>query len=435
MIRVRTGFTLLELVLVTGIIVILAGIVWLALDPMEQLAAARNAVRRTHVDAIATAMGSQYAKGKSFSLVDSKWRMLGTSAAGDCASRCGNLRNGSTRFALSLPGTTQPEATYLSTVGAFPSITLNQPLSVSLWFLWRGGWSPIMLKQSSGPSEAFMLYSYDGNNFFLLMADGLGYVVYQFPFPLEQEVYHHVIFTFDGGNSYAIRLFVDGQEVTPLYSQINLSSGSPVDPGQYVGDKLYVGYFGLPFTSNGQVLQGTIDGFVDDLRFYRSVLSPADAALLGDGEEPTESASNLFAHWSFDYFDVTTLLPTLPTAPSAFPGTPGMELQYFYRNVAAPITWTDDIPPPLMKLPPGCIDLGPDLVDRLHRLPEMPVSPRGNQLTYKNTKIFPVEPDEERSFYAVRMATGSLLVRSCAVEDEDENGDGVLVTPLIETNR
>ncbi len=52
----KKGFTLLEILLVVGIIAILAGIVIIAINPSKQLADARNAQRKSDVRAISDAI-------------------------------------------------------------------------------------------------------------------------------------------------------------------------------------------------------------------------------------------------------------------------------------------------------------------------------------------------------------------------------------------
>ena len=55
-VSLKKGFTLLEILLVVGIIAILAGIVILAINPAKQLADTRNAQRRSDVLAILNAV-------------------------------------------------------------------------------------------------------------------------------------------------------------------------------------------------------------------------------------------------------------------------------------------------------------------------------------------------------------------------------------------
>lgn len=56
----RSGFSLIELMLVVGIIAILAAIVIVAINPIENLYVARDAERQAHLDEILTAV-YQYA--------------------------------------------------------------------------------------------------------------------------------------------------------------------------------------------------------------------------------------------------------------------------------------------------------------------------------------------------------------------------------------
>lgn len=55
--RKQQGFTLIEILIVIGIIALLAGIVLVAINPARQFAQARNTQRTAHVNAILNAIG------------------------------------------------------------------------------------------------------------------------------------------------------------------------------------------------------------------------------------------------------------------------------------------------------------------------------------------------------------------------------------------
>lgn len=93
--KIKTGFTLLEILLVVAAIAILAGIVVVAINPAKQLAQTRNVARRSDVSAILNAI-YQYAidnTGVIPNTIDTNLRMLGTVNSG-CDVSCGAISSG-----------------------------------------------------------------------------------------------------------------------------------------------------------------------------------------------------------------------------------------------------------------------------------------------------------------------------------------------------
>lgn len=80
----RSGFTLIEILLVIGIIAVLATVVVVALDPLKRFQDARDARRHADIESISTAI-AQYVidnKGQFPSGVENPGRQLGTESGG-----------------------------------------------------------------------------------------------------------------------------------------------------------------------------------------------------------------------------------------------------------------------------------------------------------------------------------------------------------------
>jgi type IV pilus assembly protein PilA len=85
------GFTLIEILVVMGIIVALAGIVIIAINPAKQFAQARNTERQSNVAAILNAVGQRMA--------DNKGVFSGTYTVGGSTYTCPTLPNAATAIA------------------------------------------------------------------------------------------------------------------------------------------------------------------------------------------------------------------------------------------------------------------------------------------------------------------------------------------------
>lgn len=84
----KEGFTLIEILVVIGIIAILASIVIIAINPAKQFAQARNTQRQAGVNAILNAVGQRIA--------DNKGVFAGTYNVGGIDYHCGSLPTTST---------------------------------------------------------------------------------------------------------------------------------------------------------------------------------------------------------------------------------------------------------------------------------------------------------------------------------------------------
>jgi type IV pilus assembly protein PilA len=92
----RKGFTLMELIIVIAIIAILAGVVYVAIDPARRLNEARNARRASDVVAILDAVRKHQADndGQFYSTILSAAQdvnyVIGTNVSG-CSGTCGSV--------------------------------------------------------------------------------------------------------------------------------------------------------------------------------------------------------------------------------------------------------------------------------------------------------------------------------------------------------
>lgn len=154
MIRRSSGFTLIEILLVVGILAVLASVVFVALDPAKRFREARDARRTNDVQSILTAIHTYIIdnRGSLPAGLDITERQLGTAtsgcaiATGGCsvtgASNCLNLATPLAKYLKSMPidpnGGTAALTQYSIVIDANSIITVRacgtegaSPISVS----------------------------------------------------------------------------------------------------------------------------------------------------------------------------------------------------------------------------------------------------------------------------------------------------------------
>jgi len=92
----KNGFTLIEILIVIGLIAILATIVIVAINPGRQFAQARNTQRTSNVNTLLNAIGQR--------LADNKGVFTGSFTVNATAYTCPTLTQGTTYTIASLPG-------------------------------------------------------------------------------------------------------------------------------------------------------------------------------------------------------------------------------------------------------------------------------------------------------------------------------------------
>lgn len=97
----QKGFTLIEILIVIGILAILASIVIIAINPAKQFAQARNTERTANVNAILNAVGQRMA--------DNKGVFAGTFTIGADDYTCSLLPNNETEISDNMAGNTTQE--------------------------------------------------------------------------------------------------------------------------------------------------------------------------------------------------------------------------------------------------------------------------------------------------------------------------------------
>jgi type IV pilus assembly protein PilA len=97
-VSLNKGFTLIEILVVIGIIAILAAIVIIAINPSKQFAQARNSQRTANVNAILNAVGQRMA--------DNKGIFAGAFTIGSTAYTCGPITTTATNVTSTMAANT-----------------------------------------------------------------------------------------------------------------------------------------------------------------------------------------------------------------------------------------------------------------------------------------------------------------------------------------
>jgi prepilin-type N-terminal cleavage/methylation domain-containing protein len=349
------GFTLIELIVVIGIITLLAGIIIVAVNPARQFAQARNAQRRSDTRAAANGV-QQYSQGTTPSSISHISKLIGTDAANfnlmpwlvptyvsniprdpsggtqqntqyviyrdenECVGVAAPLSElneliygGCPSFGLAFSGQSFVQ------IPSTPSLNVSTALTLSIWFKATDitdSQSIISRREDGGGYELRLASAVNcgGDNsmcFTLGLTTGSGYEpmgirIDNNGLNLASNAWHHVAATYDGT---IMRLYINGVlATTRLLPGTIRSNTAPLCIGAFADD------------NNCQESTNIFTGSLDDARVYNRVLNPSEIALLADFR-PVDK-TGLVGHWKFDEAKGTTTVNSVNNSIGTLePGT------------------------------------------------------------------------------------------------------------------
>lgn len=329
----RRGFTLIELIVVVGVIAVLATIIIIAVNPARQIAQARNTQRKADVQTLHKAL-NQYAADN-----------LGAYPSGIVAGPKTIGTNVGTSY-VNLASALVP--TYLSAIPKDPSGSdgdtryavqaINNKLSVFAT-------SPELNTSIASTTSANYAIKFDGVN--TISVSGVGTVspgTYSLWFKTPEtsgswDYWGLIDGSFDifqdAGNSLYYRA---GNQATYNLSSMNVGLWHHVvmtwNTSTFVGylDGVQVASGSQSGSQSGTITLGRVDsvsgrfpGYMDDVRVYNRALSAAEVAQLYSG---TNVSSGLLMNWSFNEGSGTAIGDSSgnnrnATLPQGFAWVPG----------------------------------------------------------------------------------------------------------------
>lgn len=395
MVRERPAFSLLELILVIGIIALLALALFALLRPDLELAASRNAKRLTQAESIAKAASLKLISGQKIPIIDSKWRMLGTAADG-CSVECGDLGSPSASVQFVDVGNNRVQ---IPKSEAF-SLHADTAFSVAAWVKPTDTefGASIVRGDDDGNVSGWQLNLTRVFAFFSVSDDSGATKIYVTIGNFNQPVYKHVAISYDPANGG--KIYING--VSQPVLQINaIDAGGVATPSSL---STVIGGASSGYDQTGQPVGfDPFPGFIDDVRLYHGAISDNDALRIMQGGEHTTLGTDLVGHWRFD-----------EGAGSVVEDVSDND----YHGAIYDASWSTDVPSNVhYQLPDKCLNISNELKDRLATIPAAPGA--GG-----------VTPTEERTHYAIRY-TGQVQVKSCLSELEED----MTVPPVIEVGR